>query len=81
MNCKLLVVEEGHYRETSPPKNAWVALNITINNIESFDENSMSYQMKFQLEMDWIDGRLNFQNLQDETENFNRVIFAIKFLQ
>ncbi len=72
-----MIIEEGHYRENSPPKDTDVRLGIEIKNIESFDENSMSYQMKFLLSMGWNDNRLKFRNLKNESD-FNRVRIFIK---
>jgi len=43
-------------------------MEIEIHNIENFDENAMSYQMRFLLKLFWIDNRLKFLNLKEEGE-------------
>ena len=68
-DCNLVSFDTTNYLMSSPPnthesKYMTIAMNISVETIDNFNDNTMSYKMKFSMYLMWYDNRLTFQNLK-----------------
>jgi len=68
-DCGIVVIDSSNYQASFPPNSIkWrytkIRMRISIGSIDNFNENTMSYKMKFSMNLKWFDDRLSFQNLK-----------------
>ena len=74
IDCGIIVLPEGYQRDKPAPpseKNATknsVIINMQLESIQSISETDNSIGLLFNLEMQWKDPRVTFQNLKETTE-------------
>lgn len=78
--CDFIRVNKDTYKKRFPPIDPSsfaitynVHLNLTLSDLENFDDNLMTFKTKLEFQMSWYDDRLQFMNLHLPNESYNTV--------
>ena len=77
-DCELVTIEGELYRKEYPPIEAsgnrtHVYLSVTVQDLGSFQEISMTFRAKVYIMLKWFDKRLTFANLKKDNDERNSI--------
>ena len=63
--CQIVVIDPNNYMKDKPPKEALVKLRVDLLKVLQIDEVAMLYETQYTVNLEWLDPRITFYNLND----------------